>query len=83
MATLIRDENRTEHDGLDTIRVFDCEQRGYISSAELEIALKCMPGSKQITDFELRDILRLADPDGDGRIHIPGEDTAVYKRRDI
>lgn len=70
MAALIRDENRTEH-GLDAIRVFDSEQRGYISSAELEMALKCMPGSKQITDFELRDILRLADPDGDGRIHIP------------
>lgn len=78
MASLIIDEDREEH-GLDTIRVFDSEQRGYISSAELTTALRCMPGSAQMQDFELRDILRLADPDGDGKIDIQG--TVITSRK--
>ncbi|XP_074626515.1 uncharacterized protein LOC141884591 [Acropora palmata] len=70
MATLITDEEREEH-RLDTIRVFDPEERGYINSSELETALKRMPGNEQMTDSELLDIIRLADPDGDGQIHTP------------
>ncbi|XP_068753550.1 uncharacterized protein [Montipora capricornis] len=70
MASLIVDEARVEH-GLDTIRVFDSEERGYINSAELETALRCMPGSRQVTDNELQEILQLVDPDGDGKINIP------------
>ena len=57
---------------LDSIRVFDSEERGYFSSEELKTALKLMPGSSQMTDFELRDILRKADPDNDGKIDIQG-----------
>ena len=72
MATLITDEEREEH-RLDTIRVFDPEERGYINSSELETALKRMPGNEQMTDSELLDIIRLADPDGDGQIHTPGK----------
>lgn len=72
MATLITDEEREEH-GLDTIRVFDPAERGYINSSELETALKRMPGNEQMTDSELLDIIRLADPDGDGQIDIPGK----------
>lgn len=72
MATLITDEERDEH-GLDAIRVFDSEERGYINSSELNTALTCMPGNEQITDSELRDIIRLADPDEDGQIYIPGK----------
>ena len=72
MASLIADEAREEH-GLDTIRVFDSEERGYINSAELETALRCMPGSRQVTDNELLEILQLVDPDGDGKINIPGK----------
>lgn len=69
MASLIMDEDSREH-GLDTVRVFDPEERGYISSTELETALKCVPGSVQMKDFELREILRMADPDKDGKIDI-------------
>jgi len=71
MASLIMDEDSREH-GLDTVRVFDPEERGYISSTELETALKCVPGSVQMKDFELREILRMADPDKDGKIDIQG-----------
>ncbi|KAL9971401.1 hypothetical protein ACROYT_G023921 [Oculina patagonica] len=70
MAALIMDEDNNEEHALDSIRVFDCEERGYISSEELETALKRMPGKAQMTEFELRDILRKADPDKDGKINI-------------
>ena len=75
------DEDREEH-GLDTIRVFDSEQLGYINSVELETALRCMPGSAQMKEFELRHILRLADPDGDGKIDIQGAGTSLCKSLD-
>ncbi|KAJ7393588.1 Troponin C, slow skeletal and cardiac muscle [Desmophyllum pertusum] len=70
MAALIMDEDEREQQALDSIRVFDSEERGYISSEELRTALKCMPGSAQMRDFELREILRKADPDMDGKINI-------------
>ena len=82
MASLIMDEDREEH-GLDTIRVFDSEQLGFISLVELETALRCMPGSAQMKEFELRDILRLADPDGDGKIDIQGTGCTSCKRKDL
>ena len=71
MASLIMDEERQEN-GFDTIRVFDTEQRGYISSEELTLALRCMPGSAQMKEYELAEILQIADPDGDGKINIQG-----------
>ena len=72
MAALIIDEENNEEQTLDSIRVFDSEERGYFSSEELKTALKRMPGSSQIRDFEMRDILRKADPDEDGKINIQG-----------
>ena len=66
------DEDEREQQALDSIRVFDSEERGYISSEELRTALKCMPGSAQMRDFELKEILRKADPDMDGKINIQG-----------
>ena len=72
MAALIIDEEDNEDQTLDSIRVFDPEERGYFSSEELKTALKSMAGSSQIRDFELRDILRKADPDKDGKIDIQG-----------
>ena len=72
MAALIIDEENNEEQTLDSIRVFDSEERGYFSSEELKTALKRMLGSSQIRDFEMRDILRKADPDEDGKINIQG-----------
>jgi len=72
MAALIIDEEDNEEQTLNSIRVFDPEERGYFSSEELKTALKRMPGSSQMRDFELRDILRKADPDKDGKINIQG-----------
>jgi len=72
MAALIIDEEENEEQTLDSIRVFDSEERGYFSTEELKTALKRMPGSSQMTDSELRDILRKADPDNDGKIDIQG-----------
>lgn len=81
MAALIIDEEDNEEQTLDSIRVFDSEERGYISSEELKAALKRMPGNSQMRDFELRDILRKADPDKDGKINIQGirEKRAIKK----
>ncbi|XP_022789595.1 uncharacterized protein LOC111329227 [Stylophora pistillata] len=70
MEALINDENEHEQPSLDSIRVFDPEELGYISSKDLKTALKSMPGSAHVRDFELRDILRKADPDRDGKINI-------------
>lgn len=72
MAALIIDEENNEEQTLNSIRVFDSEERGYFSSEELKAALKRMPGSSQLKDFEMRDILRKADPDEDGKINIQG-----------
>jgi len=70
IAALIIDEEDNEEQTLNPTRVFDPEERGYFSSEELKTALKRMPGSSQMRDFELRDILRKADPDRDGKINI-------------
>ena len=72
MAALIIDEENNEEQTLNSIRVFDSEERGYFSLEELKAALKRMPGSSQLKDFEMRDILRKADPDEDGKINIQG-----------
>lgn len=81
MAALIIDEEDNEEQTLNPIRVFDPDERGHFNSEELKTALKRMPGSSQIKDFELRDILRKADPDKDGKINIQGtrEKTATVK----
>lgn len=79
MAALIIDEEENEEQTLDSIRVFDSEERGYFSSEELETALKRIPGSSQMTDFELRDILRKVDPDNDGKIDIQGTHSIANK----
>ena len=72
MAALTMDEDQEGNVVLDSIRVFDTEERGFISTVELREALQCMPGSSQMRDFELKDILKRADPDGKGRIRIKG-----------
>ena len=72
MAALIIDEDENEEPAQDSIRVFDSEELGYISSEELKTALKCMPGSAHMRDFELQDILQKADPNKDGKINIQG-----------
>lgn len=72
MEALIIDENENEEPSLDSIRVFDPEELGFIGSEDLKIALKSMPGSAYMSDFELRDILQKADPDKDGKIDIQG-----------
>ena len=77
MAALIIEEDSNEEQTLEPIRVFDSEERGYISSEELKTALKRMPGNAQMRDFELRDILQRADPDSDGKINIQGTHTAI------
>ena len=73
MESLITDEERKENGCIDALRVFDSDQRGYISLNELQVALRSMPGSAQMKEFELRDILQEADPDGDGKVKIQGE----------
>lgn len=73
MESLITDEERKENGCIDALRVFDSDQRGYISLNELQVALRNMPGSAQMKEFELRDILQEADPDGDGKVKIQGE----------
>lgn len=73
MESLITDEDREENGCIDAVRVFDSDQRGYISFNELQVALRSMPGSAQMKEFELRDILQEADPDGDGKVKIQGE----------
>ena len=72
MAALIIDEENNEEQTIDSIRVFDSEERGYFSSEELKTALKRMPGGSQIRDSEMKDILRKADPDEDGKINTQG-----------
>lgn len=62
-----------EEQALDSIRVFDSEECGYVNSEELKAALQRMPGNTQMTDFELWDILRKADPDKDGKIDTRGK----------
>ena len=81
MAALIIDEENNEEQTIDSIRVFDSEERGYFSSEELKTALKRMPGGSQIRDSEMKDILRKADPDDDGKINIQGtgEKRAIEK----
>ena len=81
MAALIIDEENNEEQTLDSIRLFDPEERGFFNSEELKTALKRMPGSSQIRDSEMRDILRKADPDDDGKINIQGtgEKRAIEK----
>ena len=82
MAALIIDEEDNEEQTLDSIRAFDSEERGYFNSEELKTALKGMPGSSQMRDFELRDILRKADPDMDGKINIQGtREKKSYRKR--
>lgn len=83
MAALIIDEEENEEQTLDSIRVFDPEERGYFSSEDLKTALKRMPGSSRMTDFELRDILRKADPDNDGKIDIQGIRQVYFSRTGI
>lgn len=73
MEYLITDEEREENGCIDAVRVFDSDQRGYISLNELQVALRSMPGSAQMKEFELRDILQEADLDGDSRVKIQGE----------
>lgn len=73
MESLITDEEGKENGCIDALRVFDSDQRGYISLNELQVALRSMPGSAQMKEFELRDILQEADPDGDGKVKIQGE----------
>ena len=73
MESLITEEERKENGCIDAVRVFDSDQRGYISLNELQEALRSMPGSAQMKEFELRDILQEADPDGDGKVKIQGE----------
>lgn len=83
MESLITDEERKENGCIDALRVFDSDQRGYISLNELQVALRSMPGSAQMKEFELRDILHEADPDGDGKVKIQGEWISLMIKEDV
>ena len=83
MESLITDEEREESGCIDAVRVFDSDQRGYISLNELQVALSSMPGSAQMKEFELRDILQEADPDGDGKVKIQGEWISLMIKENI
>ena len=71
MGVIIEEQN-LQNQVLDAVRVFDDEETGYISVDELKEAFEQMPGRNKVRDFELRDILRKADPNQEGKISTKG-----------
>ncbi|KAG6511927.1 calmodulin-like isoform X2 [Zingiber officinale] len=51
----------------EAFRVFDKDQNGFISSAELRIVMSNL--GEKLTDDEIDDMIREADVDGDGQIN--------------
>lgn len=74
MGVIIEEQN-LQNQVLDAVRVFDDEETGYISVDELQGAFEQMPGRNKVRDFELRDILRKADPNQEGKISTKGGQT--------
>ena len=74
MGVIIEEQN-LQNQVLDAVRVFDDEETGYISVDELKEAFEQMPGRNKVRDFELRDILRKADPNQEGKISTKGGQT--------
>ena len=68
----IKSSHQDDSDLLEAFEVFDREKKGFFRLAELEDTLTKIPGSDPLTECELAEILQLADPDGDGRVHFEG-----------
>lgn len=72
ILTKISSFHQSDSDLMNAFEVFDREEKGFFRLHELEDALKKMPGSGEMTEDELADILQLADPDGDGHVIFEG-----------
>ena len=55
-----------EEDIREAFKVFDCDNNGYISAAELRHVMTSI--GEKLTDDEVDEMIREADQDGDGRI---------------
>ncbi|KAN0119256.1 EF-hand [Hyaloscypha variabilis] len=72
-VSLISKENRCDYDGntvrecvLKAFKVFDRDNNGFISAAELRHIMTSI--DEKLTDDEVDEMIRRADQDGDGRI---------------
>ena len=68
----IKSSHQDDSDLLEAFEVFDREKKGFFRLHELEDTFTKIPGSDPVTECELAEILQLADPDGDGRVHFEG-----------
>ena len=72
ILTKVTASHQSDSDLMNAFEVFDREEKGFFRLHELEDALNIMPGADDITEYELADILRLADPDGDRHVNFEG-----------
>ena len=66
MARKMRDTD-SEEEIREAFKVFDKDGNGYISAAELRHVMTNL--GEKLTDFEVDDMIREADVDGDGQIN--------------
>jgi hypothetical protein len=52
------------------LKVFDCDKDGFISPLELQIVMKNL--GEELTEREIREMIREADQDGDGKVNFSG-----------
>ena len=55
----------------EAFKVFDKDQNGYISEAELKQVMRQL--GEELTDEELQEMIREADEDGDGQVNYEGK----------
>ena len=71
--TVIVCEQNPEYEVTSASNVFDTDERGFVTVQELYEAFERMPGRERMKDFELREIIRKADPAGRGIIRLKGK----------
>lgn len=75
MARKMRDSD-TEEELREAFRVFDKDENGYISAAELHHVMTNL--GEKLTEEEVDEMIREADIDGDGQVNYEGKNQSVY-----
>ncbi|KAI4329967.1 hypothetical protein MLD38_028287 [Melastoma candidum] len=67
MAQKLKDNTESEAELKEAFKVFDKDQDGFISAAELRLAM--MNLGEKLTDEEVKEMIREVDMDGDGQVN--------------
>ena len=71
----LKDVNQ-EAEMMEAFKVFDRDGNGFISKAELRQIMLTL--GEKLTDYEVEDMMKEADVDGDGKLCYAGDDLIIY-----